>query len=175
MKTLHNSTVSGARKNVKDIKVVGNGDMFQLLCKASSEDEGWMKSTKAMEVPGVGCFVQVTTQQRNEDGSYSVAEALTFALGVGIVDDENNGRKLVNMWPVPEPAKEPVIKPGFGNYRKKNVQAMRPYVEGEDMTGISVAVSDTPEVGGMVEVSADDKTDRWYVSKSFFEKNYVLA
>lgn len=96
MKTLHNSDVSGARKNVKDIKVVGNGDMFRLLCKASSENEGWMKSTKACEVPG-GCVVQVTTQQRNSDGSYAVAEALSFVPGVKIADDENNGRKLVGI------------------------------------------------------------------------------
>ena len=93
-KTLHNSDVSGARKNVKDIKIVGNGDQFRLLCKASSEAEGWMKSTKAMETPS-GCVVQVTTQQRNEDGSYAVAEALAFVPGVKIADDENNGRKLV--------------------------------------------------------------------------------
>lgn len=94
MKTLHNSDVSGARQNVKDIRVVGNGDMFQLLCKASSENEGWMKSTKAMQVPG-GCVVQVTTQQRNVDGTYAVAEALTFVPSVTIADDENGGRKLV--------------------------------------------------------------------------------
>jgi len=94
MKTLHNSDVSGARKNVKDIKVVGNGDMFQLLCKASSEDEGWMKSTKACEIPSVGCLVQVTTQQRNPDRSYSVAEALTFVPNAMIVNDEYGGRKL---------------------------------------------------------------------------------
>ena len=93
MKTLHNSDVSGARVNVKDIKVVGNGDLFQLLCKASSEAEGWMKSTKAMEIPG-GCLVQVTTQQRNEDGTYAVAEALTFAPDVCICPDENGGRRL---------------------------------------------------------------------------------
>ena len=68
MKTLHNSGVSDARVNVKDIRVVGNVDMFRLLCKASSDTEGWMKSTKACEVPG-GCVVQVTTQQRNPDGS----------------------------------------------------------------------------------------------------------
>ena len=94
MKTLHNSEVSGARKNVKDIRIVGNGDMFALLCKASSENEGWMKSTKAMEVPG-GCVVQVTTQQRNVDESYAVAEAVTFVPGVKLGEDENNGRKLV--------------------------------------------------------------------------------
>lgn len=93
-KTLHNSDVSGARKNVKDIQVVGNGDSFQLLFKASSQAEGWMKSTKAMEIPGVGCVVQVTTQQRNPDGSYSVAEALTFVPDAKIVADENSGRRL---------------------------------------------------------------------------------
>lgn len=95
-KTLHNSDVSGARKNVKDIVVVGNGDMFRLLCKASSQEEGWMKSTKAMQVIG-GCVVQVTTHQRNHDGTNSVAEALTYVPGVKIADDENNGRKLVGI------------------------------------------------------------------------------
>lgn len=93
-KTLHNSTVSGARKNVSDLNVVGNGDAFQLLCKASSKAEGWMKSTKAMQFPG-GDIVQVSTQQRNPDGSYAVAEAITFVPMVKIADDENGGRKLV--------------------------------------------------------------------------------
>ena len=89
-KTLHNSDVSGARQNVKDIKVVGNGDTFKLLCKASSENEGWMKSSKACEIEGVGCIVQVTTQQGD-----NVAEAVTFVPGVKIADDENGDRKLV--------------------------------------------------------------------------------
>lgn len=95
-KTLHNSDVSGAKVNVPDIKVVGNGDMFRLLCKASSQAEGWMKSTKAMELPGgVGCVVQVTTQQKNIDGTYSVAEAVCYVPGVLIEDDVNGGRRLV--------------------------------------------------------------------------------
>jgi len=93
-KTLHNTDVSGVRQNVPDVKVTGNGDTFRLLCKASSQNEGWMKSAKAMQVPG-GCVVQVTTQQRNPDGSYAVAEALCFVPGVSIEDDVNNGRKLV--------------------------------------------------------------------------------
>jgi len=45
-----------------------------------------MKSTKAMETP-TGVVIQVTTQQRNEDGSYAVAEALTFVPGVQIKGD----------------------------------------------------------------------------------------
>jgi hypothetical protein len=92
-KTLHNSDISGTKINVPDVQVVGNGDMFQLLCKASSQKEGWMKSTKACQVPG-GCIVQCTTHQRNHDGTNAVAEALVFVPGVAIVDDVNNGRKL---------------------------------------------------------------------------------
>lgn len=86
-KSLHNSDVNGASKNVSDLRVYGNVDLFKLLCKASSEKEGWMKSTKVMEVTEgpdmdvAGCLVQVTTQQRNPDGSFAVAEALTYVPG----------------------------------------------------------------------------------------------
>jgi len=88
-KTLNVCEANGARKVIADIEIVGNGDMFQLLCKASSKSQGWMKSCKAMQVPG-GCVVQVTTQQGDH-----VAEALSFVPGVVIVEDINNGRKLV--------------------------------------------------------------------------------
>lgn len=94
MKTLNNSDISGAKKNVPDIKVFGDGDLFKLLSKASSEKEGWLKSTKAMEIIGVGCLVQVTTQQRNPDGSYAVAEALSFVPGVSILETAS-GRYLM--------------------------------------------------------------------------------
>ena len=89
MKTLENSDVSGTMKNVPDVKIVGNGDSFRLLCKAYSKNENWMKSAKAYEIPGVGCIVQVTTQQGD-----NVAEALTFVPGVKIEDDINGGRCL---------------------------------------------------------------------------------
>jgi len=94
MKTLHNSDKSGTRVNVPDVVIVGNVDLFQLLCKASSQKEGWMKSTKAMQLHN-GCLVQVTTHQRNHDGTNSIAEALTFVPGAKIVDDVNNGRRLI--------------------------------------------------------------------------------
>ena len=89
------------KKNVSDLKVVGNGDAFKLLFKASSKEQGWMKSTKAMSLPG-GCMVQVTTQQRNPDGSYVVAEALAYAPQVMIVGDINDGRKLVHRSSCPD-------------------------------------------------------------------------
>jgi hypothetical protein len=88
-KTLTNTSAEDTKKNVSDVEIVGDGDIFQLLSKASSKAEGWMKSCKAMEVPG-GCVVQVTTQHGD-----NIAEALTFVPGVKIADDVNNGRKLV--------------------------------------------------------------------------------
>ncbi len=90
-KTLHNTNQSGCKENVPNVIIFGE-DLFLLLSKASSEKEGWMKCTKAMEVAN-GCVVQVTTQQRNEDGSYSVAEALTYVPNCRIVGDDK-GRKL---------------------------------------------------------------------------------
>lgn len=78
-KTLNNTTANQAKDQVSDIQFWGDGDMFKLLCKASSKKEGWMKSTKAMQIDGVGCVVQVTTQQGE-----NVAEAVTFVPGVYI-------------------------------------------------------------------------------------------
>jgi len=84
-KTLNNTCINQASEQVSDLQVWGEGDLFRLISKASSDAEGWMKSTKAMDT-GAGSLVQVTTQQRNPDGSYSVAEAVTFAPGIGVVE-----------------------------------------------------------------------------------------
>jgi len=96
IKTLSNSDNNGTEKNVPDLEFYGDKDAFQLICKASSKAEGWMKSTKAMEITGVGCLVQVTTQQ-----GASVAEALTFVpdIKVAWIDDSDHskGRKLVKI------------------------------------------------------------------------------
>lgn len=45
-------------------------------------------------LPNVGCLVQVTTQQQNTDGSYTIAEALTFVPGVVLLDNAA-GRCLI--------------------------------------------------------------------------------
>jgi hypothetical protein len=87
-KTLDNTNVGEAKANVSDIKVFGNGDLFQLIAKASSKEQRWMKSTKAMETP-MGCVIQVTTQQNEH-----VAEALTFIPGASIKID-SNGNKFI--------------------------------------------------------------------------------
>lgn len=60
-------------------------------------------------------------------------------------------------------------------YRKKVTQEMRPYVVGEDMTGITVSEVDTLEVGGMIARNAKDPSDQWYVAAKFFADNYEPA
>lgn len=99
-KTLDITEIKDAKVNISDLKVFGNGDTFQLICKASSQEQGWMKSTKAMPT-GNGVVIQVTTQQKNLDGSYAVAEALTFVPGVKIV--EVDGIKMIDVLPQLQP------------------------------------------------------------------------
>lgn len=94
-KQLDITEIKPAKDNIQDLKVYGDGDSFALLCKASSQEEGWMKSTKVCNLPN-GCIVQVTTQQRNPDGSYAVAEAITYVPDVNIKKD-CNPRKLVSI------------------------------------------------------------------------------
>ncbi len=96
MKTLRNTTASQAKENVKDITFWGNGDTFKLISKASSQEEGWMKSTKALEIESAGCVVQVTTQQRNPDGSYTIAEALTFVPHARIDEHKDGDGKVIS-------------------------------------------------------------------------------
>ena len=93
-KTLNNHSLQDVIDNVSDIEVFGDGGTWRLICKASSKSEGWMKSTKAMEIPGYGCLVQTSTQQWDK-----VAEALTFVPGTYIKDEygynEKNERTLI--------------------------------------------------------------------------------
>lgn len=96
-KTLHNTNPQDAQDNTPDLQISGDPGCWQLLCKASSKLEGWMKSTKVMEIERVydiegvrlveGCLVQVTTQQGDH-----IAEALVYVPGIRIA---SCGTKLI--------------------------------------------------------------------------------
>lgn len=90
-KTLGNTDARKTQDNVKDVVFWGNGDTFKLICKASSKSEGWMKSTKAMQIHDLGCVVQVTTQQGN-----NIAEAVTFVPGVKIHEQMNENDIIIS-------------------------------------------------------------------------------
>lgn len=76
-------------KKVSDVVVFGNPDTWMLLCKASSKSQGWMKSTKVMNVP-TGVILQVSTQQ-----GQSVAEALVYVPGI-VATDKNGTLELLD-------------------------------------------------------------------------------
>lgn len=96
-KSLGNTDANGAIKNVKDIVFWGDGDTFKLISKASSVTEGWMKSTKAMQA-GKSVVVQVTTQQRNPDGSYSIAEALATVTNAIILENRDLSGTVISRY-----------------------------------------------------------------------------
>lgn len=72
-RTYGNTSTEEAKIVTPDLEIAGNPDEWKLICKASSEDDQWMKSTKAMELYNGGVLVQVSTQQGD-----NVAEALAY-------------------------------------------------------------------------------------------------
>ena len=98
MKTVNNTSAEQAKQQVSDIQFFGNGDTFQLISKASSKSQGWMKSCKAMEIKGIGCVVQVTTEFRDKSGEVSnCAEALTFVPNVEIALNSKGDKCLTQI------------------------------------------------------------------------------
>ncbi len=74
-----NVSPEDARKNTPDLKVTGDPGAWELVCKASSASQGWMKSTKRMQIDS-GYLYQVSTEHRNPETGLvtACAEALTF-------------------------------------------------------------------------------------------------
>ena len=94
-KTLNNIDGKTAKANVSDMEVFGDVNMFKVLCKASSKAQGWMKSTKGMEITNLGVVVQSTTQQRNADGTNSIAESLVFVPGTRLIEDKDGHGNVI--------------------------------------------------------------------------------
>ena len=69
--------MNDVRMNIPDVMVAGDPGIWITVCKAWSEHEGWMKSTKVMQVADKGCLMQVSTQQGEH-----VAEALVWLPGI---------------------------------------------------------------------------------------------
>ncbi len=88
------SATAEAKAAIADVRVTGNPDMWHLLAKASSQSEGWMRSTKALQV-GMNVILQVSERQKNADGSYTIDNDLIRVENVRIVPDVNGGNKLV--------------------------------------------------------------------------------
>ena len=60
-------------------------------------------------------------------------------------------------------------------HSQQNVIAGRPYLEGTDMTNVTVPEGVTPEVGGMIIAAPSDFTQEDYVTEEVFQANWVVA
>lgn len=90
-RSLSNTNPEQAATSTPDIQVHGDPGAWECISKASSLEQGWMKSTKRMKVPG-GWLYQVTTEHRTAPREMSLdgvikkfpgsviccAEAITF-------------------------------------------------------------------------------------------------
>lgn len=63
-------------------------------------------------------------------------------------------------------------------YRKKVQVPMKPWVSGMDMESVSVSNADrlngSPKTGDMIACDPCNTSDRWLVSKAYFDENYEL-
>lgn len=64
----------------------------------------------------------------------------------------------------------------FKRYRRKQIAELRPWKEGDGMTGISVSAEDTkagsPKVGDMIARNPKNHADQWLVAAAYFADNF---
>ena len=61
----------------------------------------------------------------------------------------------------------------WGKYRRTNIAEIRPYILGEDLSGINVAEVDDPKNDmGMIARNPKNHEDQWYVARKYFEENF---
>jgi len=64
-------------------------------------------------------------------------------------------------------------------YKRKGLSEMRPYVEGEDLTRVSISAADrdngSPKIGDMIARNPVNHDDQWLVAKKYFEDNLEPA
>jgi hypothetical protein len=76
-KDLTVTSMEDLKEKVSDVEIFGDPGAWELVCKASSERQGWMKSTKRLTLRN-GHLYQTETQQRNPDGSYALSQSSVF-------------------------------------------------------------------------------------------------
>lgn len=73
-KTRTLDSTNSAQAKASGTSVFGNPDMWVCIAKAWNKQEEWMKSTKVLEVRGVGVFLQTITSEGNQ-----ISESVCFA------------------------------------------------------------------------------------------------
>lgn len=60
-------------------------------------------------------------------------------------------------------------------YKRKGLSEMRPWIDGEDMSRVSISDADkengSPKKGDMIARNPKNHNDRWLVAKKYFDDN----
>jgi len=64
----------------------------------------------------------------------------------------------------------------YRRYHRTQIAELRPYIEGEDMTDISVSNADlkngSPKAGDMIARNPRNPEDRWLIAQAYFRANF---
>lgn len=64
-------------------------------------------------------------------------------------------------------------------YKRKGLSEMRPYIQGEDVSSVSISDADktmgSPKEGDMIARNPKNHADQWLVAKKYFEDNLEPA
>jgi hypothetical protein len=80
-RTLDNTTNEGATE--EGVKMVGK-QLWKTVCKAWHEGQRWFKTTKAMEISGLGVLVQTSSYDQGQ-----VTESLVFIPKAELIEVEH--------------------------------------------------------------------------------------
>lgn len=64
----------------------------------------------------------------------------------------------------------------FVKYRRKQIVELRPYIEDEDISDISISKEDglagSPKIGDMIARNPKNHKDQWLVAAQYFADNF---
>lgn len=64
----------------------------------------------------------------------------------------------------------------FKEYRRKQIAELRPYIEGENLNGVSISQPDkeagSPKFGDMIARNPKNHADQWLVAEQYFKDNF---
>jgi hypothetical protein len=67
----------------------------------------------------------------------------------------------------------------WSQYKRKGLSEMRPFVEGEDVSHVSISEPDkaagSPKLGDMIARNPKNHADQWLVAAKYFEDNLEPA
>ena len=67
----------------------------------------------------------------------------------------------------------------FKPYRRKSIAELRPWVESDDMTKVSVSAEDyeagSPKAGDMIARNPKNHADQWLIAAQYFADNFEAA